>query len=75
MFAFWHVYKLASVYLKKCAKCNWVIIKQMSVAPAVLTEPILTTREAQPVVLVSSEEILTVRTPAYAKNAMNPPNP
>ncbi len=41
----------------------------MSVAPAVLTEPILTTREAQPVVLVSSEEILTVRTPAYAKSA------
>ena len=41
----------------------------MSVAPAVLTEPILTTREAQPVVLVSSEEILTVRTPAYSKNA------
>ena len=39
----------------------------MSVAPAVLTEPILTTRESQPVVLVSSEEILTVRTPAYSK--------
>ena len=40
----------------------------MSVAPAVLTAPILTTREAQPVVLVSSEEILTVRTPAYSKS-------
>ena len=39
----------------------------MSVAPAVLTEPILTTREAQPVVLVSSEEVLCVRTPAYSK--------
>ena len=39
----------------------------MSVAPAVLTAPILTTRESQPVVLVSSEEILTVRTPAYSK--------
>ena len=40
----------------------------MSVAPAVLTDPILTTREAQPVVLVTSEEILTVQTPAYSKN-------
>ena len=40
----------------------------MSVAPAVLTDPILTTREAQPVVLVTSEEILTVRTPAYSKS-------
>ena len=40
----------------------------MSVAPAVLTDPILTTREAQPVVLISSEEILTVRTPAYSKS-------
>ena len=40
----------------------------MSVAPALLTDPILTTREAQPVVLVTSEEILTVRTPAYSKS-------
>lgn len=40
----------------------------MSVAPAVLTDPILTTRESQPVVLVTSEEILTVQTPAYSMN-------
>ena len=40
----------------------------MSVAPAVLTDPILTTHESQPVVLVTSEEILTVRTPAYSHN-------
>ena len=38
----------------------------MSIAPAVLTEPVLTQRESQPVCLIQSEEILRVKTPAYS---------
>ena len=40
----------------------------MSVAPAILTQPVLTQREAQPVCMIQSEEILRVKTPAYAKS-------
>ena len=39
----------------------------MSVTPAVLTEPVLTQREAAPVTVIQSEEILRTRTPAYSQ--------
>ena len=39
----------------------------MSVTPAVLTQEVLTQREAQPICLIQSEEILRVKTPAYSK--------
>ena len=39
----------------------------MSVTPAVLTQEVLTQREAQPVVLIQPEEILRVKTQAYSK--------
>ena len=38
----------------------------MSVTPAVLTQEVLTQREAQPVVLIQPEEILRVKTQAYS---------
>ena len=38
----------------------------MSVTPAVLTEPVLTQREAAPITVIQSEEVLRTRTPAYS---------
>ena len=38
----------------------------MSAAPNVLTQEVLTQRQAQPLVMVQSEEILKTRTPAYS---------
>ena len=38
----------------------------MSAAPNVLTQEVLTQRQAQPMVMVQSEEILRTRTPAYS---------
>ena len=39
----------------------------MSVTPAVLTETVLTQREAAPVTMIQSEEVLRTRTPAYSQ--------
>ena len=39
----------------------------MSAAPNVLTQEVLTQRQAAPMVMVQSEEILRTRTPAYSK--------
>ena len=40
----------------------------MSVTPAVLTETVLTQREAAPVTMIQSEEVLRTRTPAYSQS-------
>ena len=40
----------------------------MSQPPTILTQQELTQRSAKPVCLIQSEEILRVRTPAYAKS-------
>ena len=42
-------------------------LNKMSVTPAVLTQEVLTQREAQPVVLIQPEEILRVKTQAYSR--------